>query len=469
MPYCWLDLDLDAPLPNVALAPEEAGWAVLVRRKGRPVAFWIEPLALGATVAPEALEARVTREVGALALREELREAIPLRNAPAAPRLTVAICTRDRPERLARCLDALAGVEVPPGMAAPEVLVVDNAPPDDRTREAVAARPSVRYAVEPVPGLNFGRNRALAEASGEWVAYLDDDVVPDPTWLTGLSTAWREHPDARAVTGLVLPFALETEAQVLFERAGGFRRGCRTIRHEPEWPEDPHYPAGAGTFGAGANMAFHRDTLRALGGFDEALDTGPPLPGGGDLDAFYSVLRAGHPLVYEPAALVFHEHRRDLEGLRYQYYTWGLGFMAYVGKHLRGDPAMRERFRRLVRWWFRYQHRGILASLRGRHPLPAAMRLAEWRGGWSGSGGSTSAPAAAWRSGEPPWRPGSPRPPRPPPYRRPKRTSKRHRPRHQPPRARPAPSYPLRWITSPTPTALPSPLSRGGGGRCGRS
>lgn len=388
MPYHWLDLDLDRSLPTVALEADETGWAVLVRRAGRPVAFWIEPLPPSTRMDPEAVGARVAREAGSDVLRACIRDALPLRGeAPPLPSLTVAVCTHARPERLARCLDAIALLEVLPGLAAPEVLVVDNAPPDGRTREVAVARPSVRYVVEPVPGLNFGRNRALVEATGDWIAFLDDDVVPDPTWLAGLMAAWREHPDARAVTGLVLPFALETEAQILFERAGGFRRGCRTIRHEPRWPEDPRYPAGAGTFGAGANMAFHRATLLDLGGFDEALDTGPPLPGGGDLDAFYSVLHAGHPLVYEPAAFVFHEHRRDLNGLRHQYYTWGLGFMAYVGKHLRGDPAMRGRFRSLVRWWHRYQARNLKASLRGRHPLPPEMVWAEWRGGLVGMTG----------------------------------------------------------------------------------
>jgi glycosyltransferase involved in cell wall biosynthesis len=387
LPYARFDIDLDTPYPAVTLGADENGWAVLVRRDGHPLAFWIEPLPPGTRLNPEAVADRVAREVGAGALRESLRAALRLQDAPPLPSLTVAVCTRDRPERLARCLDALEEVGVPLGLEQPEVLVVDNAPPDGRTREVVAARPNVRYAVEPVPGLNFGRNRALAKATGDWIAYLDDDVVPDPTWLAGLAAAWREHPAAAAVTGLVLPLALETEAQVLFELAGGFRRGCRTLRHEPGHENNPLYPTGAGIFGAGANMAFRRDLLVDLGGFDPALDTGPPLPGGGDLDMFYRVVRGGHVLVYEPAALVFHEHRRDLDGLRHQYYTWGLGFMAYVVKHLRSDPEMRSRFRQLITWWLGYQRRNLTASLRGRHPLPPEMVWAELRGGLVGLAG----------------------------------------------------------------------------------
>ena len=56
-------------------------------------------------------------------------------------------------------------------------------------------------------------------------------------------------------------------------------------------------------------MVLRTVAVRELGGFDEALDTGPPLPGGGDLDIWSRLARAGHPLVYEPRLLVFHRHR----------------------------------------------------------------------------------------------------------------------------------------------------------------
>lgn len=295
--YRLLDIDIDEEIPTVRLGGDEQGWAVLARRAGRPVAFWIEPLAPGTEIPAEQLAARLAQEGGEEALREALRGSLPLLEATPLPALTIAICTRDRPVRLARCLDGIEALELPEGMEWPQVLVVDNAPPDDSTRQAVAGCGGVDYVVEPLQGLNVARQRALEAARGDWIAFLDDDVVPDPTWLRGLARAWRDHPDAAAVTGLVLPLVLETEAQVLFELAGGFRRGCRTIRHDPQRPDCPRHPAGSGSFGAGANMAFHRGTLRELGGFDVGLDTGPPLPGGGDLDAFYAIVCGGHPLV----------------------------------------------------------------------------------------------------------------------------------------------------------------------------
>lgn len=385
MSYSIVEIEVTRPLPTVSVPEEDAGLAFLLRRKGKPVGFWMEALPPHTVLTPDDLSARISEQVGSKLLSESIREElVPPVEPDRLPSLSIAICTKDRSEHLARCLDALQ--VLPPSVlgrpVSVEVLVVDNAPSDSRTRALVASRPGVRYAREPRPGLNFARNRALQEAGGELLAFLDDDVTVDPGWLNGLMEVWAENPDAAAFTGLVLPYELATEAQILFERRGGFRRGFEKLRyHGQGQPGNPLYPCGAGIFGAGANMAFRRDVLLELGGFDEALDTGPPLPGGGDLDIFYRVIRAGYPLVYEPQYLAFHRHRRGLEGLRRQYRSWGLGFMAFVAKSYRTDPAQRPKFRRLVHWWFKDQLKQLLKSLLGRHVLPPRMILAELWGG----------------------------------------------------------------------------------------
>ena len=128
-------------------------------------------------------------------------------------------------------------------------------------------------------------------------------------------------------------------------------------------------------------MTFRREVLLKLGGFDDALDPGAPLPGGGDLDMFYRIIRSGNVLVYEPQYLVYHQHRQEYEKLRRQYWTWGLGFMAFVTKSYQTDPAQRSQFRRLVQWWFKDQGKQLIKSLMGRHLLPSEMILAELWGG----------------------------------------------------------------------------------------
>jgi GT2 family glycosyltransferase len=108
---------------------------------------------------------------------------------------------------------------------------------------------------------------------------VDDDVVVDRHWLAGVRAVWELDPDAGAMTGQILPFELATDAQVAFERRGGFRGGNERLRFlGTDLADDRIYPYGPGRFGAGANFAVRRAVALGLGGFDEALDTGPPSP-----------------------------------------------------------------------------------------------------------------------------------------------------------------------------------------------
>jgi len=384
MPYTITNIEVTQPLPTLLGSENDTGIALILRRQDRPIGFLMKALPAKSVLTPFDLAQLISQEVGTKLLQESIREElVPTTNQFPPPSLTVAICTKDRPENLAQCLKSLLKLQTPASGGSPcfEILVVDNAPADERTKELCGVMPEVRYTRELKPGLDFARNRALHEATGDLLAFLDDDVVVDRKWLCGLIEAWAENPDAAAFTGLVLPYELATVAQILFERRGGFRRGFEKIRYGQTLPGNPLHPCGAGIFGAGCNMAFIREILVKLGGFDEALDTGAPLPGGGDLDIFYRVIRAGYPLVYEPQYMVFHKHRREYEKLRRQYWTWGLGFMAFVVKSYQSDPPQRSQLRRLVWWWLKDQLRQFKKSLRGRHTLPPVMILAELWGG----------------------------------------------------------------------------------------
>jgi len=111
--------------------------------------------------------------------------------------LTAVICTRDRPELLARALRSLLAQRHPPL----EILVVDNAPSNELTRELLEREfPMVRYVREPVPGLDFARNRAIREATGRYLAFLDDDAVAGPDWAAAIEEVLRadKGPDLAA-------------------------------------------------------------------------------------------------------------------------------------------------------------------------------------------------------------------------------------------------------------------------------
>ena len=265
------------------------------------------------------------------------------------PSVTVAVCTRDRPEDLARCLDALAALRYP----ALELLVVDNAPATRDAHGVVAARPGVRYAVEPRPGLGWARNRALAEATGEILAFTDDDVVVEPGWVEALAAVFQEDAQVGAVTGLVLPLELETQAQRLFEEYRSFGRGRERIRAAMppgSGPVAARYGL-TGSFGAGANMAFRRRVLDELGGFDPCLGAGTPSRGGEDLEMYFRVLKAGHALVYQPTAVVGHRHRRQMYALFGQIRDHGISFSSYVVRSAIAYPDERWALARLWAWW----------------------------------------------------------------------------------------------------------------------
>lgn len=377
MTYRFLDVEASATLSALVLRPDESGIGVLVRHRGVPVGVVLQECRGGAVDAAR-LRHLVDGAGGLGVTRAAIRD--ELTPSPAASLdVTLAVCTKDRPERLARCLDALAGVDA--GGHRVAVVVVDNAPSDTRTRDLVAGRPGVRYVLEPAPGLDVARNRALAECDTELLAFVDDDVVLDPGWLDGLASALGENPEAAAVTGFVGPLDLDTEARVLFERRGGFRRGFEMRRFASGNAYRRNHPFGTGGFGTGANMVFRTEALRMLGGFDPALDTGRSLPGGGDLDVFFRVIAAGHVLVYTPAMSVRHEHRSTMPELRRQYWTWGTGYMAFLYAALAHRRARSSDVIRAAAWWARRESVSTWSAARRRDPARIDVAGAPLAGG----------------------------------------------------------------------------------------
>jgi glycosyltransferase involved in cell wall biosynthesis len=305
--------------------------------------------------------------------------------APApALHVTVAVCTRNRARQLPECLDAILAVDYPETRL--DVLVIDNAPADDSTRDVVARYPRVRYVREPLPGLDRARNRAIREAHGSIVAFTDDDASVDRSWVRGIAAAFEAEPHAMCVTGLVVPDELDTPAQLLFEAYGGFGRGVdREVFVVPGKTGVARRYGGTGRFGTGANMAFRREFFERHGEFDPALDVGTPTNGGGDLEMFFRVLKAGHALVYEPRAIVRHRHRRDYGELRTQIENNGIGFYSYLVRSAGAYPDERRAFARLAAWWaWHWNLRRLLRSLAGLERVPRDLIVAEIAGSMKG-------------------------------------------------------------------------------------
>lgn len=389
MAYRLVEFELSRPPAAIELTPEESGIGLIGRWQDQLIGFQMIAGDPGSTFSAEALSILADRHFAprVLVAMVEAELTSSAQEHPPLPSLSIAICTKDRAKRLLRLLHSLEAVRRNSPFGEVEIVVVDNASADSATREAVESFGYIRYVFEPKAGLDFARNAALRAATGALIAYLDDDVVVDRNWLTGLAKACRDNPGAGGFTGLVLPYRLDTEAQIYFERRGGFGRGFYRNEFRSSRFDNPLHPVGSGVLGAGCNMAFDRALLLDLGGFDEALDTGAPLPGGGDLDIFYRVLRSGRTMVYEPQFAVYHEHRETIAQLSRQYWSWGLGMMAFLVKSSRDDHELRSRHDAMVRWWFIDQARTLARAAGGLRGRDVRFGLTELWGGVRGLAG----------------------------------------------------------------------------------
>jgi GT2 family glycosyltransferase len=291
------------------------------------------------------------------------------------PAITVAICTRDRPEELAGCLAAVS----PQLTASDELLVVDNAPQSAATRK-LSIEFGCAYACEPRRGVRFARNLGLATAKRDVVAFIDDDCRPEAGWLAAVRREFVAS-EVGCCTGPLLAQELRTPAQHLMEQRGGFNRGFEYQRftrdsHRHRWR---NFPVQCWMFGSGGNMAFRRKALLDAGGF--ATD----LPWGEDLDAFFRVLTHGHTLVYTPAARVRHRHVRELAALRERLYRWGWAYSAFLARVAWEQPAYRARALRELAGYLQWHWQTrCWPALRGRADFPADLTFIEFAGALAG-------------------------------------------------------------------------------------
>jgi GT2 family glycosyltransferase len=239
--------------------------------------------------------------------------------------VSVVICTRDRPDALARCLAALRAGEARPA----EVVVVDQGRGESARPAAEALRAEgwrVAYLPQEPRGLAAAQNAGVGTASSPYVAVTDDDCVPDRGWLAVLARTFAEDPGVDVLAGRVLPAEPVGEKRVpVSTRASVARRDFRG-RQVP-WH-----------VGSGNNFALAREWYLRVGGCDERLGPGAPGQGGVDMDLFYRLLRAGARVRYEPEALVLHERQTPADR-RARRPMYGHGMGAACGIWLRQGDA----------------------------------------------------------------------------------------------------------------------------------
>ncbi len=270
--------------------------------------------------------------------------------APAAIAATVAICTANRAALLAGTLAALLPLVDP---LRGEILVVDNGSRDDTPRllaetaagTVSAGRPAgfFRAVREERAGLSAARNRAVREARGELLLFLDDDALPQPGWLETYIDAFRA-PRVGAAGGPVEP---------IFDGALPAWLDSRFLPYLSAWDRGPEVVAlRYNELPRGANMAFRRATFAVYGDFLEQLGRkGASLRSCEEIEYCLRLERGGEEILYLPAAGVRHHvatQRLSVAWMAARFAAQGFSEAILDWRHA-GAPGLRGGLRRVAR------------------------------------------------------------------------------------------------------------------------
>lgn len=240
------------------------------------------------------------------------------------PAVSVVVPTRDRADRLTRCLASVRAALAD----GDELVVVDSA-----SLDAAAVADAARDADELVrcerPGVGRARNAGWRAARHAVVLFTDDDVVVDTGWADALARCLHEHSTAGFVTGRI--------------EAPGEEVPRREVALKREREAQVFDARSIGNLGHSASMGSRRDVLERIAGFDEALGAGGVFRSAPEADFFDRVLAAGWTGRYEPAAVAYHEQWRTHEELVRLDYGYGYGNGARLSKLVRSDRARARR------------------------------------------------------------------------------------------------------------------------------
>ncbi|MCL1475237.1 glycosyltransferase family 2 protein [Argonema antarcticum] len=213
------------------------------------------------------------------------------------PLVSAIICTHNRDSYLGAAIDSLLAQD----FADFEIVVVDNAS-SDRTREVVELRSAVKYLYEPVTGLSVARNTGARVATGKILAYLDDDAVASPGWLSVLYAAY-QNDEKLAIAGgkvtLIWPEGYSAPSWLSEDLAGNL--GAYNLGDKLVYIKNP------GLTPRGLNYSIRSTFLAQIGGFNVNLGrVGKNLLSNEELLMTEQALKLGWQVAYLPDALVAH-------------------------------------------------------------------------------------------------------------------------------------------------------------------
>ena len=252
------------------------------------------------------------------------------------PRISVAVCSYNGAATIAQTLDGLAKVDYPDF----EVIVVSDGSTD--ATAAIASEYECRLIETENRGLSSARNTALEAATGEVIAYIDDDAWPDPHWLHYLGAAFATS-DHSAIGGPNLPPPDANDT-------------AQCVANSPGSPTHVLVNDTVAEHIPGCNSAYRRSALMAIGGFDSQFRVA-----GDDVDVCWRLQEHGGTIGFSPAALVWHHRRRTVR----TYLRQQRGYGRAEGLLARKWP---EKYNGVghLRWGGRIYGRGVSRPLRAR-------------------------------------------------------------------------------------------------------
>ena len=251
-----------------------------------------------------------------------------------SPSITAIICTHNRDRYLGEAIDSLLAQDCENF----EVLVVDNAS-TDQTKQIVASRlhdKRLTYLYEPRLGLSLARNCGADHSQSEILAYLDDDAIATPHWLSTLQKAYQENEQLAIAGGKIIlrwPDDVKIPQWLSLEMMGAL--GHYDLGTEPLQISQP------GLTPRGLNYSLRRRFLEQVGGFNQSLGRmGTQLLSNEELYMTELALQQGRTVAYLPDALVYHQVAP--ERLKYQWFfrrAWWQGVSECQRERLAGSAT----------------------------------------------------------------------------------------------------------------------------------
>jgi len=216
--------------------------------------------------------------------------------------LSIVICTYNRAQMLDDVLKGFSTLKHVQDMTY-EVIIVDNNS-SDNTRDIAEQWQAqkefqLRYSMEVRQGISHARNRAVSEARGDWLWFVDDDIYFDENWLQGVTDVIKNNPDAMAIAGKIILEFERPEPEWLPDIAYNYY-GLTRFGDNPRWLKHGEYPIGA-------NVAIRKVVFECVGLFNSNLGrVGNSLISWDETEFFMRLYRSGGQIIYTPHAIVRH-------------------------------------------------------------------------------------------------------------------------------------------------------------------